>query len=46
MVVGVGLAWGVLLEGVCVQEWPFPLNRYVLFADLCDHALQRSHDEL
>lgn len=44
MVVGVGLAWGVLLEGVCVRE--FPLNPYVLFADLCDHALQRSHDEL
>lgn len=29
-----------------VWEWRFPSDCYVLFADLCDHALHISHDEL
>ena len=48
MVVGVcRFVWGYVLDsGVYQREWRFLWNCPVLFADLCDHALHISHDEL
>ena len=48
MVVGVcRFVWGYGLDsGVYRREWCFLWNCPVLFADLCDHALHISHDEL